>query len=185
MNYDSRPDTEAHIARVKELMLECRENLMTRARVHDASKLEEPEKSTFDYATPRLAGSTYGSDEYKGFLVELKPALAHHYAANSHHPEHYANGVDGMSLLDVIEMLCDWKAAGERHKDGSIARSLKLNRERFKVSDQLQAILENTAIEMGWLERESPAGRAAAEGSADGNGEAQSGPRSQSEKLTD
>ena len=60
------------------------------------------------------------------------------------------SGVDGMSLLDVIEMLCDWKAAGERHADGSIDRSLKVNRERFKISDQLHAILENTVRELGW-----------------------------------
>lgn len=57
-----------------------------------------------------------------------------------------------MSLLDVIEMLCDWKAAGERHTDGSIERSLKVNRERFKISDQLHAILKNSAMEMGWLD---------------------------------
>lgn len=149
--YDSREDTLSHIRRVRDLLMECVSLLRERSLVHDDSKLMEPEKSTFDYATPRLKTSTYGSEEYKGFLAELKPALDHHYAANSHHPEHYANGVDGMSLLDVLEMLCDWKAAGERHADGSIERSLKVNRERFKVSDQLQSILINTAKELGWL----------------------------------
>lgn len=150
--YDSTVDTKNHIARVRELMSVCSSEILKRANVHDASKLEEPEKSTFDYATPRLAGSTYGSDEYKGFLAELKPALDHHYSRNSHHPEHYKNGVDGMSLLDVLEMLCDWKAAGERHNNGSIQRSLEINKDRFKVSPQLQSILENTAKEMGWME---------------------------------
>ncbi len=57
-----------------------------------------------------------------------------------------------MSLLDVIEMLCDWKAAGERHHDGSMERSLRVNRERFSISPQLQQILENTARELGWIE---------------------------------
>ncbi len=61
------------------------------------------------------------------------------------------SGINGMSLLDLIEMLCDWKAAGERHADGSMERSLTINRERFKISPQLQSILENTAREMGWL----------------------------------
>jgi hypothetical protein len=59
--------------------------------------------------------------------------------------------VDGMSLLDVLEMLCDWKAAGERHADGSIERSLSVNKARFNISPQLHAILENTARELGWL----------------------------------
>ncbi len=56
-----------------------------------------------------------------------------------------------MSLFDLIEMLCDWKAAGERHADGSIEMSLGHNRERFNISPQLHSILENTAKEMGWI----------------------------------
>ena len=78
-------------------------------------------------------------------------ALKHHYAANSHHPEHYENGIDGMTLIDVLEMLCDWKAATERHADGDIMRSLEVNRERFGISDQLANILANTVREWGWL----------------------------------
>jgi hypothetical protein len=151
--YDSRPDTVSHISRVQDHLRAAIVNLSTRSVIHDASKLEEPEKSVFDYATPRLAGSTYGSDEYKSFLSDMKPALDHHYKNNSHHPEHYDNGIDGMSLFDLVEMLCDWKAAGERHKDGSIERSLSINRDRFKISDQLQRILENTARELGWIQK--------------------------------
>lgn len=149
--YDSAEDTKAHIQRVQELMSGCIARLGMRSTIHDRSKLEEPEKSGFDYATPRLKASTYGGEEYKGFLAELKPILDHHYAANSHHPEHYQRGVEGMSLLDLIEMLSDWKAAGERHKDGSMRKSLDYNRGRFSISDQLNAILENTAKELGWL----------------------------------
>ncbi len=132
-------------------MCEMIGKLISRANEHDASKLVSPEKEVFDYATPRLAGCTYGSEEYKGFLVELKPALDHHYAVNSHHPEHYKSGIQGMSLLDIIEMLCDWKAAGERHNDGSMVKSLHINRKRFDISEPLDTILENTAREMGWL----------------------------------
>jgi hypothetical protein len=46
----------------------------------------------------------------------MKPAIQHHYKANSHHPEFYDNGVEGMSLFDVLEMLLDWKAATERRR---------------------------------------------------------------------
>lgn len=149
--YDSAYDTNEHISRVCELLHESVFNLDDRKALHDKSKLLEPEKSAFDQATPRLKGSTYGSDEYKSFLADLKPALDHHYAHNKHHPEHYENGINGMSLFDIIEMLCDWKAAGERHADGSIERSLRVNKERFQISEQLQAILVNTTIEMGWI----------------------------------
>jgi hypothetical protein len=105
--YDSRADTLAHIERVQDLLHEAADNLARRAIEHDASKLQEPEKSTFDACTLKLKAMAYGSDEYKTALAELKPALDHHYAANSHHPEHYANGVDGMSLFDVLEMLLE------------------------------------------------------------------------------
>lgn len=150
-SYDSTKDTEAHIYRVRELLNEIRDNLAHRGAVHDASKLESPEKEVFDEMTPMLKELTYGSDEYKEALAKMKPALEHHYAKNSHHPEHYKGGVDDMTLLDVIEMLCDWKAAGERHKDGSLEESLKKNKVRFKIGKELHGILENTAKELGWI----------------------------------
>jgi hypothetical protein len=42
--------------------------------------------------------STYWGEEHKHSLADLKTALDHHYLRNAHHPEHYPNGVDGMSL---------------------------------------------------------------------------------------
>ena len=150
MKYDSKADTLDHIRRVNSLLLGCCANLQMRAHDHDQSKLVEPEKSVFDEHTEKLRGLTYGSDEYKASLAALGPALQHHYAHNSHHPEHYDNGVMGMSLFDLLEMLMDWKAAGERHADGSIGASLAKNQARFKIDPQLQAILENTSREMCW-----------------------------------
>jgi hypothetical protein len=110
--------------------------------------MKTPEKELFDEFTPKLAGSTYGSDEYKEMLKGLKPALDHHYLYNSHHPEHYDNGIDGMNLLDLVEMFYDWKAASERHKNGDILKSIEINKIRFNMSDQLVSILNNTAKEM-------------------------------------
>jgi hypothetical protein len=48
------------------------------------------------------------------------------------------------SLLDILEMLCDWKAAALRHNDGDIRRSIEINQERFGYSDDLKQILLNT-----------------------------------------
>ncbi len=179
--YNSRQDTLDHIERVRDLLDICRLKLHERAMAHDQSKLQYPEKEAFDRLTPKLKGLTYGSDEYVACLVELGEALNHHYEHNSHHPEHFKkevciicfqefredppttcpnchNGcftsepdVSQMTLFDVIEMLCDWKAATERHADGSIAKSLEINKDRFKINDQLASILENTAREMEWI----------------------------------
>jgi hypothetical protein len=151
MSYDSNQDTEAHIARVRGLISTTVENLQRRAHYHDASKLGAVEKPIFDKMTPLLKGSTYGSDEYRAMLAEMKPALDNHYRENRHHPEHHASGVDGMTLIDLLEMLCDWKAAGERHANGSIVASLKHNKVRFLISEQLAGVLENTAKELGWI----------------------------------
>lgn len=147
ITFDSTAETLKHIRRVNTLLLEAATELLRRAAIHDESKLHDPEKPLFDKYTPLLAGIEYGTPEYFEALRGLKPALDHHYAANSHHPEHY-QGVDGMDLFDVLEMLMDWRAASERDKDGSIQKSLPFNKERFKIDDQLFHILENTVAKL-------------------------------------
>lgn len=146
--YDSSKDTLLHIQRVNQLLHEFAIALIKRGDVHDKSKLEEPEKSEFDRLTPILKELTYGSEEYSAARAALGKALAHHYENNSHHPEHYPNGIDGMSLFDLVEMFCDWMAATERMKDGDIYKSIEINRVRFKMSDQLVNIFYNTAIDL-------------------------------------
>lgn len=153
MAYDSRPETRKHIREVQNRMLRVMDMLAARARVHDASKLREPELSVFDEWTPRLRGLTYGSELYKAALAEMQPALDHHYANNSHHPEHYAAGIAGMCLLDLVEMFCDWAAATMRHADGDLGRSIEINAKRFGIDPQLVSILRNTAERLGWVER--------------------------------
>jgi Family of unknown function (DUF5662) len=152
MSYDSTIDTTLHINRVHLLLGQYAVILLERGARHDASKLEEPEKAIFDTVGNRLAVITYAGEEYKHSLADLKTALDHHYTHNPHHPEHYPNGVDGMSLFDLTEMLMDWKAAGERHPGGmNIVRSVEISSERFAMSEQLKKILMNTVREIGWI----------------------------------
>lgn len=142
--YDSRPATYEHILMVQKFLLELIIELQRRQLRHDQTKLQPPEVGLFDKYTPLLANCTYGSEEYKQFLTEMKPALDHHYHFNRHHPEFFKDGMQGMNLLDVLEMLCDWKAATLRHKDGDIRQSIEINQKRFGYSDELKAILLNT-----------------------------------------
>jgi hypothetical protein len=150
MTYDCTDDIKDHITTVSWYLQIVMGKVQLRQHLHDISKLQEPEKSTYDEFTPSLRGLTYGSEEYKDTLKAMAPAIQHHYENNSHHPEHYPNGINGMSLLDLIEMLADWKAAGMRHADGSMARSMEINRERFGMSDQLYEIFQNTIKELEW-----------------------------------
>lgn len=127
--------------------------LFKRAIEHDYSKFTPEEFDDFERMTPILKTLTYGSDEYKAALKELGPALQHHYQVNSHHPEYYANGVNGMSLIDLIEMVCDWMAAVQRVKNGDIYKSLETNKERFAIDAQLTGIIKNTIDEIRYGRR--------------------------------
>lgn len=142
--------TLAHVRRVGELLVEFSHRLSVRAVNHDASKFSSTEFDAFAKATPQLAALTYGSDEYKAALKAIGPAVTLHQGLNSHHPEFYLHGVNEMDLLDLVEMVCDWKAAGERHADGSFERSIEIGVKRFDLSPQLVAILRNTARRLGW-----------------------------------
>jgi hypothetical protein len=128
--------------------------LMGRAEDHDKSKLQEPEHSIFEKYDPILEKFQYASKEYFDCMVAMKPALDHHYKNNSHHPQFYSNGIKGMSLLDLIEMITDWKAASERRADGSIIISINVNQQRFGYSDELKEIFYNTAIELKYITKE-------------------------------
>jgi hypothetical protein len=150
MSYDSRIDTLLHIKRVSQLLNCFAKELIERGDVHDDSKLVSPEKELFDELTPLLSSLTYGSTEYQESLDRLMVALDHHYANNSHHPQHYENGVNGMDLLDLVEMFFDWKAATERTKDGDIRKSVEINSTRFNLSPQLVNIFNNTITNYNW-----------------------------------
>jgi hypothetical protein len=132
-DYDSTEDTKKHISRVQHYLAIIFREIANRYEAHDASKLQPPEKETFDRVTPLLSGMTYGSDEYKATLGQMQVALDHHYAHNRHHPEHFSNGINEMNLIDLVEMFCDWKSASERHADGDILKSIEINSKRFNI----------------------------------------------------
>ena len=141
-------ETHKHISQVREHINQVIKDLLERAHVHDASKLESPELEIFGEHTEELSKVEYGSDEYNELLEKVKPAIEHHYSKNRHHPEHWPSGINDMTLMDIVEMLCDWKAATQRNKNGNIRKSIEINAERYKINTQLRKILENTVREL-------------------------------------
>lgn len=146
-------ETKEHIDNVRKFIFKICYKLHLRGIDHDKSKLVEPELSVLGKFTPKLAKTTYGSEKYKEFLREMRPALDHHYSKNRHHPEYFYPEVENdegkdeiscMNLVDLVEMICDWKAATMRHNDGDLNRSIEVNAKRFNLSDQLKSILVNT-----------------------------------------
>lgn len=147
MKYDCTNEVKEHIALVQKWMVNdfCH-ILKGRASVHDDSKLKDPEeKAMFDKWVPELKIREFGSQEYQEALAEMGEGLKMHYRANSHHPEHYENGIDGMTLYDLVEMVCDWMAAAEK-KD--IPVDMDYLQKRFEIAPQLRSIIENTFREI-------------------------------------
>lgn len=144
-DYDSRPDTYAHILTVQRFLLRIVTDLQRRLTEHDMTKLESPEREAYDTMTERLRATPYGSEEYRATLREMKPALRHHYEHNPHHPEAHEDGILGMSLVDLLEMLADWKAAALRQPNSlGLTKSIEVNQERFGYSDDVKRLLLNT-----------------------------------------
>ena len=146
---EARFQTMRHIEAVRNYLGACIHELLSRQEQHDQSKLEPPEVEAYDAITHQLRGLTYGSEAYRAVLRAQKPAIDHHYQVNRHHPEHFERGYREMTLIDLLEMLCDWKAATLRHADGDIQQSIVINQNRFGYSEELAQILRNT---IAWLE---------------------------------
>lgn len=142
---ECRVETQKHIDKVRKYVRFFTDKLTSRGENHDASKMESPEVELFAEHTERLSEIDYGSEEYKKELEALKPALEHHYAVNRHHPEHFPNGINEMNLVDLVELIADWKASSERHNNGNLLKSIEINAKRFNIDDQLTQILLNTA----------------------------------------
>jgi len=146
MNYDKTiKDTLTHVKLVSDRIDIICKDLKRRARTHDKSKMFSPEVDVFADTVEDTENIKYGSDKYNEILEKLEPALTHHYSKNRHHAQHFPNGIAGMNLIDLVEMLCDWSASCARYKDGNILTSISINTERFNISPDLSFILRNTA----------------------------------------
>ncbi|MBA3825026.1 MAG: hypothetical protein H0X24_14160 [Ktedonobacterales bacterium] len=124
-------------------------DLIWRSATHDDSKFDPAEFDAYADNLPNFDKATYGTEEYRAALARIKPAIAHHYQANRHHPEHFSDGINGMNLLDVLEMVCDWMAAAQCNPGGTL--NLEQQRERFGIDPQLFAIIQHT---VEYLERQ-------------------------------
>ena len=134
-------ETQKHIEKVRKYIRFLTDKLTTRGVEHDATKLQSPEVELFAEYTDQLKNLEYNSEEYKASLAALKPALDHHYATYRHHPEHFADGVNDMNLIDLCEMVADWKAASERQNGGNLIKSIEINAKRFNIDAQLKQML--------------------------------------------
>lgn len=130
-------DTAKHIDNVIRYMRSIINHLADRANEHDESLLIEPEASEFS----KIGGvnSLFNTKHVPQYILD------HHYRNNTHHIEHYNEGIVGMDLLDIIEMLCDWKDLSKRH-DVDLIDYIKSNQAEYQYSDEMCSVLCNTAM---------------------------------------
>lgn len=122
--------TKEHIERVRRCLLllaqvtDHGEELLERARSHDASKFGPEERIPYvwltEYHRCRRTSEPFAYPD--GMAERVQRAIRHHVRSNRHHPEFHADPND-MSDVDVIEMVCDWAAmAQEFGEEGGSAR---------------------------------------------------------------
>jgi hypothetical protein len=134
-----------HVHIVQRLLAVCIYDIQNRAYSHDRSKIfSKEELEGFRRLNRRSDDIEFGTPPYIEQLAMLEETLDHHYKANRHHPEHFKDGINDMSLIDLIEMVMDWMASTIRSKNGNIEKSLPYLQDRFKISDQLLKIIKNT-----------------------------------------
>jgi hypothetical protein len=118
-------------------------DLVRRLVDHDKSKFNEDEFPDAVKSSGEIRSTTYGTPEYDAMREKYMHLYAIHYKQNRHHPEFFENGILGMNLVDILEMVADWKAASMR-SGGSMENSVRIATEKFKISPDLVKILENT-----------------------------------------
>ena len=142
-----------HNRSVGQQVIQVCNQLIDRALIHDDSiftdedlKLVIQEKKEL----MDLVAQGYGRNSLpqRKHREKWKPLLGEkHYSLNRHHIQCHDGGINGMNLIDLIEMLCDWYVA-TKENDGDIDKSICENAKIFNIDTQLSRILKNTIRNM-------------------------------------
>lgn len=143
-------DTIVHVQEVKANLQDAIHDLEKRSIVHDLSKFQDPEFSVFCGTRQEFKKANYGTPEYDAVSEKAKVGVQHHHSNNRHHTAYHENGIADMNLMDLMEMLADWKAASRRSPDLSFSDSLPRAYERYGISPDLQMLIENTISYLNW-----------------------------------
>jgi hypothetical protein len=127
--------TTVHKFQVGGPMLKFAMVLIWRALIHDLSKYRWREAKWFATTNEKMKVTKPNTPEYDELRRMIDQGISAHYEANSHHPEHYKDGINGMSFVDEIEMLFDWNAASKRNVSGDPLMFIHESRGRFKHSE--------------------------------------------------
>lgn len=151
MKFDFLNDTILHVSEVQENLEIIASELRKRGFAHDRTKFQELEFDGFVSTREKFKKANYGSPEYQECIELTKPAVDHHYKNNRHHTGFHKEGINDMSLIDIIEMIADWKAAARRSPDKKLEDTLDYAIKKYKIEPQLAKILINTLTTLKWI----------------------------------
>ena len=138
-----------HIAHVQDCFRSIINHLSIRAHFHDMSKLMDDEFNGFIHFERLDPNLEYGSPAYKEAFKEIEhhvqEAIKLHHSRNDHHPEYHDN-VQSMNFLQILEMVCDWKAACQSYSDsGSFRRSVEIGKQKYDFSKEQLWLIDQVA----------------------------------------
>lgn len=125
---------EQHLAHVRAGLQKINHDLERRALLHDLSKFGSEEFPGFCEINAGRE-TEWGSDEHRAQQRREKTTIEAHYRANSHHPEHHAP--QSMGFLDLIEMVCDWRAAYLAYGNGGMTWEENVRSQQERYGSQL------------------------------------------------
>ena len=123
-----------HIMTVQGLLRRVARQLLNRADDHDLSKLAPDELGGMIEIDAIADRCGLNSPEYMAALSGK--AIKLHQSRYPHHPEYHSNGVEDMGIFDLIEMVCDWKAANQLRGHPEWEKSVDMMAERLSLSPE-------------------------------------------------
>lgn len=133
-----------HKKKVKDRMLFLAKEIIKRAEEHDDSKLKPPEINWL-IEMDKEPKVEYGTPEYFEKIKKWDKFFKHHYKNNNHHPAHYnEQGVYGMTIVDLVEMMCDVISYIKELHVYQASNIIKEQKERFDIDEGIAQILINT-----------------------------------------
>lgn len=130
-------------------------NISKRIIEHDNSKLcSKSEYDIYKNTVYKFQNLDFGTEEYNKVKEEVGKGFEIHYMNNMHHIEHFTNGIYGMNLYNILEMILDWCSSavsrGFKFKLSSIYR--RIESDNFSkglcdiIKDNIYLILDKDQI---------------------------------------
>jgi len=140
----------AHRAHVAARLGQIIARLRERAELHDLTKIQPEEFDVFVETHEEFAKARFGTPEYAAVEEKGRKAVQHHYKHNPHHVKHHENGWEDMNLIDLLEMLADWKAASRRNPGKWWGERFSKALDRGHFPEPVRKLLRNTVLDLGW-----------------------------------